>query len=112
MRLNVLIIPDKFKGTLLASQAAQAIARGWRRARPQDSLALLPMSDGGDGFGEVISKLLRAQVQTGRGHRAGALAAETLSSIRAGYVWSGGGAASGCSTRSRPLLDGYRRQRD
>ncbi len=64
MLLNVLIIPDKFKSTLLASQAAQAIARGWRRARPQDSLALLPMSDGGDGFGEVISKLLRAQVQT------------------------------------------------
>src|SRR5437667_7797685 len=64
MLLNVLIIPDKFKSTLRASQAAQAIARGWRRARPQDSLALLPMSDGGDGFGEVISKLLRAQVQT------------------------------------------------
>ena len=57
MLLKVLIIPDKFKGTLLAGQAAQAIARGWRRVRPHDSLALLPMSDGGDGFGEVISKL-------------------------------------------------------
>ncbi|MGA2864247.1 MAG: glycerate kinase [Verrucomicrobiota bacterium] len=64
MPLNVLILPDKFKGTLGAGAAAQAIARGWRKARPQDRLALLPMSDGGDGFGEVISGLLKAQLQT------------------------------------------------
>jgi len=66
MPLNVLILPDKFKGTLGAGAAAQAIARGWRKARPQDRLALLPMSDGGDGFGEVISGLLKAQRQTSR----------------------------------------------
>ena len=34
MPLRVLIIPDKFKGTLTAAAAAEAIARGWRRARP------------------------------------------------------------------------------
>ena len=51
MPLNVLIVPDKFKGTLTAQAAATAIARGWRRAHPQDRLELLPMSDGGDGFG-------------------------------------------------------------
>src|SRR2546425_302460 len=49
--MNVLIVPDKFKGTLTASEAARAIARGWRAARPGDSLELLPMSDGGGGFG-------------------------------------------------------------
>ncbi len=63
MPLKVLIIPDKFKGTLSAGAAAQAIAKGWRKARPHDSLDLLPMTDGGDGFGEVISGLLRARVQ-------------------------------------------------
>src|SRR5208282_1117021 len=57
MPLRVLIIPDKFKGTLGADAAAEAIARGWRKARPKDSLDLLPMSDGGDGFGEVLSGL-------------------------------------------------------
>ena len=57
---RVLIIPDKFKGTLTAPAAAQAIARGWRKARPHDFLDLLPMSDGGDGFGDVTSALLRA----------------------------------------------------
>jgi len=61
MPLRVLIIPDKFKGTLTALQAADAIARGWRGVRPQDTLELLPMSDGGDGFGEIISGLLGAE---------------------------------------------------
>jgi glycerate 2-kinase len=63
MALKVLIIPDKFRGTLTAAAAAEAIARGWRKARPQDSLSLLPMTDGGDGFGEVTSVLLQASVQ-------------------------------------------------
>jgi len=63
MPLKVLIIPDKFKGTLSAGAAAQAIATGWHKARPHDSLDLLPMTDGGDGFGEVISSLLRARIQ-------------------------------------------------
>jgi glycerate 2-kinase len=63
MPLHVLIIPDKFKGTLTAAEAAEAIARGWRRERPGDSLDLLPMSDGGDGFGEVTSALVKARIQ-------------------------------------------------
>ena len=66
MPLRVLIVPDKFKGTLTAQQAAAAIARGWRSARPEDALELLPMSDGGDGFGEIISGLLRAEAQTAK----------------------------------------------
>jgi glycerate kinase len=59
--LNVLIAPDKFKGTLTASAAAQAIARGWAKARPNDSLELLPITDGGDGFGETIGALVKAR---------------------------------------------------
>ena len=64
MPIRVLITPDKFKGTLSAGAAAQAIARGWRRARPGDRLDLLPTSDGGDGFGEVLGGLLGARSQT------------------------------------------------
>ena len=52
---RVVIVPDKFKGTLTAVEAARAIARGWRRVRPGDRLELIPMSDGGDGFGETIA---------------------------------------------------------
>jgi len=61
--VNVLIIPDKFKGTLTANEAAAAIAQGWQKARPLDSIVSLPMSDGGDGFGEVLGLLLGAKIQ-------------------------------------------------
>src|SRR5436190_11747180 len=63
MGLRVLVVPDKFKGTLTAQEAARAMARGWRGARRDDSLELLPMSDGGDGFGVVLSDLLGAETR-------------------------------------------------
>jgi glycerate kinase len=47
--MRVLVCPDKFRGTLTARQAADAIARGWRRARPNDELVLAPLADGGEG---------------------------------------------------------------
>jgi glycerate 2-kinase len=56
--MRVLIAPDCFTGTLTASQAAEAIAEGWARGAPQDILKLLPLSDGGPGFLEVLSKAL------------------------------------------------------
>jgi glycerate kinase len=59
--MRVLIVPDKFKGTLRADEAARAIAEGWRKLRPHDQLELLPMSDGGDGFGEILGDLLQAE---------------------------------------------------
>lgn len=64
MALKVLIVPDKFKGTLTALQAAQCIAAGWRKVRPADQLSLLPMSDGGDGFGEMMGHSLGARGQS------------------------------------------------
>lgn len=63
MALDVLIVCDKFKGTLSAEGAARAIAKGWARARPGDTLDVLPMTDGGDGFGALMGGLLRAQIQ-------------------------------------------------
>jgi glycerate 2-kinase len=61
--MNVLIVPDKFKGTLTAHAAATLIAAGWHEVRPHDHLELLPMSDGGDGFGQVLASLLDVRVQ-------------------------------------------------
>lgn len=59
--MRILIAPDKFKGSLTARAAAEAIATGWRRARPGDALDLLPITDGGDGFGAVVGDLLEAR---------------------------------------------------
>lgn len=60
MSLRVLVAPDKFKGTLTAPQAAGAIVNGWWGSRPQDEMEMLPISDGGDGFGEVMANLVGA----------------------------------------------------
>jgi glycerate kinase len=64
--MNILIVPDKFKGTLTAKTAAALIAKGWREARPGDSVELLPMSDGGDGFGEILASLSNMEARMTR----------------------------------------------
>lgn len=56
--MRVLVAPDKFAGTLSAVQAATAIATGWTRRCPDDEIDLLPMSDGGPGFIEVLAQAL------------------------------------------------------
>ena len=56
MPRRILIAPDKFKGTLSAREAAEAIARGWARVRPDDEVVTVPVSDGGDGFGSVLAE--------------------------------------------------------
>ena len=60
---RILIVPDKFKGTLTAAVACAAMAKGWQSARAADRLDLLPMSDGGDGFGEVLGRLFHARLR-------------------------------------------------
>lgn len=40
------------------------MAAGWKRVRPKDRISLLPMSDGGDGFGEMMGAALGAKAQT------------------------------------------------
>ncbi len=52
--MRVVVAPDCFTGTLTAVQAAEAIAEGWRRSDPHAALDLVPMSDGGPGFVEVL----------------------------------------------------------
>jgi glycerate 2-kinase len=56
--VRVLIAPDCFTGTLSAGQAAEAMAEGWRRSASDDDLTLLPLSDGGPGFLDVLSRSL------------------------------------------------------
>jgi glycerate kinase len=58
--MHVLIAPQEFKGSLSAEEAADAIARGFRRARPEWTLDLLPMSDGGPGLLEAFRRAVRS----------------------------------------------------
>ena len=52
--MRVVLAPDCFTGTIGASDAAAALAAGWWRIRPDDELVLVPMSDGGPGFLDVL----------------------------------------------------------
>src|SRR5215218_1518757 len=47
--MTVVVAPDKFKGSLTATAAAEAIAAGLRQARPGIDVVLAPVADGGDG---------------------------------------------------------------
>lgn len=52
---TVLFAPDSFKGSLTSVQVARALADGWLRGRPGDTILLCPLADGGEGTLEAIA---------------------------------------------------------
>ncbi len=52
--MKVVIAPDKFRGSLSASEAAHAIAEGVRRADSSAEILEVPMADGGEGTVEAL----------------------------------------------------------
>lgn len=52
--MKVVVAPNAFKGSLTASQAAAAIARGVREAFPEAEVIEVPVADGGDGTVEAL----------------------------------------------------------
>lgn len=55
--MNVLVAPQGFKGTLSGKEAANCIAEGVLRAKPDAKVTLLPIADGGHG---TLDALLNA----------------------------------------------------
>jgi len=55
--MHCLIVPDSFKGSLSAVEAAQAMAGGARAVFPNTTIVELPIADGGEG---TVEALLRA----------------------------------------------------
>ena len=69
--MRVVIAIDKFKGTLTARQAADAIAEGLQDAsggRMALEIERVPMADGGDGSMSTIRRYLSAQEVECRAH--------------------------------------------
>jgi glycerate kinase len=60
--VRVLAAPDKFRGTLTSTQAAAAIAAGWRRGRPDDEVEQVPLADGGEGTLEALVSALGGRI--------------------------------------------------
>ena len=59
--MRILIAPDKFKGSLSAPAAAEAIARGVRTVWPDAEVEMSPIADGGEGFAESLVLALGAE---------------------------------------------------
>ena len=56
--LRILVAPDSFGGALDSVAVAQAIATGWQRARPEDTVVRAPMADGGEGTLAAVAAAL------------------------------------------------------
>ena len=52
--MKITVAPDSFKESLSAVEAADAIARGLRRALPDVEIECVPMADGGEGAVEAL----------------------------------------------------------
>jgi glycerate 2-kinase len=59
--MRLLIATDKFKGSLSALAAAEAIERGFRSVFPEVKADLAPIADGGEGFAEALLAALRGE---------------------------------------------------
>jgi len=93
--MRVLVAPDKFAGTMTAGEAAAAIRSGWLAAAPADQLELLPLSDGGPGFLDVLVASLGGSLEDvpvtgplGSSVQAQLLIRDTDGTGRTGYVES------------------------
>ena len=56
--MNIIIAPDKFKGSLTSFETCQVIADGFKQADSSAALSLFPVADGGDGFAQVMKYYL------------------------------------------------------
>ncbi|MDQ2942369.1 MAG: glycerate kinase, partial [Candidatus Dormibacteraeota bacterium] len=52
--MRIVVAPNAFKGSLSASEAAGAIARGVRQVFPDAEVVEVPVADGGEGTVEAL----------------------------------------------------------
>ncbi|RYF77957.1 MAG: glycerate kinase [Cytophagaceae bacterium] len=53
--MHVLVVPDKFKGSLTAQEAAEAIRAGLHRNHPDWTVTIQPIADGGEGTAALLT---------------------------------------------------------
>jgi glycerate 2-kinase len=79
LRRNIVLAPDKFKGSLTAEQAARAMAQGVGRADPAMIPIVCPVADGGEG---TLDAVLAAGFDRVDAHASG----PTGAPVRTGYA--------------------------
>lgn len=58
-KVKILLIPDKFKGSLSANEVVHAISSGLKQVDGQVNLHTVLASDGGDGFLDAIKQIMK-----------------------------------------------------
>jgi len=56
--MKIVLIPDKFKGSLSAAEVIEALTKGIIRANPNTIISSLISSDGGDGFLDAVEQTI------------------------------------------------------
>jgi len=64
--MHIVVAPDKFKGCLTAPQVCDAIAAGVRAARPDATIDLCPVADGGEGTVAALVSATQGRLETRR----------------------------------------------
>jgi glycerate kinase len=62
--MKIIAAPNSFKGSLDGYQAAEAIRRGIQRFSPQIEVECLPVTDGGDGLADILTRSLGGEMLT------------------------------------------------
>lgn len=62
--MQILIAPDKFKGSLTALQVARTVEQALREHLPQGRFKLKPVADGGEGTAEVLAVATQGRLET------------------------------------------------
>lgn len=60
--MNILVAPDKFRGSLEAAEVCRAMEEGILLAYPQANVTSIPLADGGEGTAHILTQ--QAQGQT------------------------------------------------
>lgn len=59
--MKILICPDKFKGSLTATEVCQALAKGLHQGYAEVEVIQCPLADGGDGSLDVLARYLNLE---------------------------------------------------
>jgi glycerate kinase len=86
--VQILIAPDKFKGSLTARAVAESIAAGLREVLPDAEIHQMPVADGGEGTVDAIRASSGGEWVTCTAHDA------LGRPIEARYLWLGGRATA------------------